>query len=208
MNSERPHKYILNIPVSAASWAVIAVAVELSLSAPHMVLASEPVQLSVTTMQSICRHEHPLGPQEGAGEDAPAVPNSCPMADNFMPIVRTPPVLVTPNIEPVTKTRPVVKKGVAPEVLDFLRRMHLRIIESQEYPFNAVKLGLQGTTTVKINLLPDGQAESVRVRKSSGHHLLDNAALAAVHKILPLPPPPEAGNQMLEVSIPISFLLR
>ena len=52
-------------------------------------------------------------------------------------------------------------------------QLALPIAESREYPFNAIKLGLQGTTTVKINLLPDGQAESVRVRKSSGHHLLD-----------------------------------
>ncbi len=208
MNPERPHKYIPNVPVSAAGCAVIAVAMGLSLSAPHAILAGEPVQLSMATTKPVCRHEQPPSPQEGAGEEAPAVPGSCPSADSSMPVVRTPPVLVAPNLEPITQTRQVMKKGVAPEVLDFLRRMHMRIVESREYPLNAVKLGLQGTTTVKINLLPDGQAESVRVRKSSGHHLLDDAALEAVHKILPLPPPPEAGNQMLEVSIPISFLLR
>ncbi|MBI4002015.1 MAG: energy transducer TonB [Nitrospira defluvii] len=208
MNQERPHKSIPHVPVSAVGCAVMAVAMGLSLSAPHAILASEPVQLSMTTMKPVCRHEQPPGPQEGAGGEEPALPGSCPSADSSMPVVRTAPVLVTPNLEPVTQTRQVMKKGVAPEVLDFLRRMHVKIVEGREYPLNAVKLGLQGTTTVKINLLPDGQAESIRVRKSSGHHLLDEAALEAVHKILPLTPPPEAGNQMLEVSVPISFLLR
>lgn len=208
MNQGRRNTNIPAIGVSAVRCAVIAVSMGLSLLAPHSPLAGEPIQLSMATMKPVCRHEQPPSPQEGAGEEAPAVPGSCPSADSSMPVVRTAPVLVTPNLEPVTQTRQVMKKGVAPEVLDFLRRMHLRIVEGREYPLNAVKLGLQGTTTVKINLLPDGQAESVRVRKSSGHHLLDDAALEAVHKILPLTPPPEAGNQMLEVSVPISFLLR
>jgi len=125
-----------------------------------------------------------------------------------IPVVRTPPILVAPEVEPVNQARRIVKKGVAPEVLEFLRRMHGKIVDSQEYPLNAVKLGLQGTTTVKIHLLPDGQAESVRVRKSSGHHVLDKAALDAVHRVLPLAPPPEAGNRLLEVDVPISFSLR
>lgn len=208
MNPERPHNRIPHVPVSAVGCAVIAVGMGLSLVAPHSILASEPVLHSMMTKKPVCLHEQPPTPQEGEGEEAPPGPGSCPSADHTMPVVRTAPVLVAPNPEPVTQTRQVMKKGVAPEVLDFLRRMHLRIVECREYPLTAVKLGLQGTTTVKINLLPDGQAESVRVRKSSGHHLLDEAALEAVHKILPLPPPPEAGNQMLEVSVPISFLLQ
>ncbi len=208
MNQGRRNTNIPAIGVSAVRCAVMAVSMGLSLLAPHSPLAGEPLLYSMSTKKIVCLQEGIPSLEERAGEAEPTLPDSCPSAGSSIPVVRTAPVLVTPNLEPVTKTRQVVKKGVAPEVLDFLRRMHMRIVECRDYPLNAVKLGLQGTTTVKINLLPDGQAESVRVRKSSGHHLLDDAALEAVHKILPLPPPPEAGNQMLEVSIPISFLLR
>lgn len=196
------------VTVSVFSLAAMAVSMGVSLFAPHSTQAGEPILHSMIMKKTVCLQERMPGPHEGSGEEEPALPESCPSADGSMPVVRTAPVLVAPNLEPVTQTRHALKKGIAPEVLDFLRRMHMRIVECREYPLNAVKLGLQGTTTVKINLLPDGQAESVRVRTSSGHHLLDNAALEAVHKILPLPPPPEAGNHMLEVSIPISFLLR
>lgn len=140
------------------------------------------------------------------GEHAAGVPGAT--HEEPVPVVEVPPVLVTPALEAITRAKRIVKRGVASEVLEFLRRMHRRITESQEYPFTAVKLGLQGTTTVKISLLPDGQAESVRVRKSSGHRLLDEAALDAVHRVLPLVPPPEAGDQLLEVDVPISFALR
>jgi periplasmic protein TonB len=141
------------------------------------------------------------------GAEAADVTTPC-TALASVPIVRTPMVRIGPPPETVASSTRIVKKGIAPEVLEFLRRMHSKIMDSQEYPINAVKLGLQGTTTVKISLLPDGQAESVRVRKSSGHQVLDQAAVDAVHRVLPLVPPPEAGNQPLQVDVPINFSLR
>lgn len=132
----------------------------------------------------------------------------CPIEVASIPVVRTPPVLVAPTLEPISPSRRVVRKGVAPEVLEFLRQLHGKILEAREYPLNAIKLGLQGTATVKINLLPDGNAQAMKIRKTSGHSLLDEAALEAVQRVLPLKPPPEAGDRPLELNIPIGFALR
>ena len=133
---------------------------------PHQTHAEEQPALPQVAMKIVCLQGHETGLQDVTGENTLAWPDSCPMVPESMPVVRTALVLVAPNLESVTQAQRIMKKGIVPEVLEFPK--------SREYPFNAIKLGLQGTTTVKINLLPDGQAESVRVRKSSGHHLLDD----------------------------------
>lgn len=140
------------------------------------------------------------------GADQMGVAPPCPAHIEPMLVGQTPPVLVEP--EPIMKPRPIVRQRIAPELLAFLREIRLRIAEARDYPPNAITLGLQGTTTVKLTLQPDGHVHQVRIRKSSGHGMLDEAALDAVRKVLPLKPPPEAGNRPLELDIPISFALR
>ncbi len=125
-----------------------------------------------------------------------------------IPIVRTPTILIEPTHDPVATPRPIVRKGIAPELLAFLREIRVRIAEAREYPPNAITLGLQGTTIVKLTLQTDSHTHTVRIRKSSGHHMLDEAAIEAVQKVLPMKPPLEAGNRPLELDIPISFALR
>lgn len=133
---------------------------------------------------------------------------ACTSGNGTIPIVRTPIVLIEPNREPVVRQRPIRRERIDPAVLEFLRRIHAKIAEAREYPPNAITLGLQGTATVKLIVMPDGHAHALRIRKSSGHDMLDDAALEAVQKVLPLKPPPEAGNRPLELDIPISFALR
>lgn len=49
-----------------------------------------------------------------------------------------------------------------------------------EYPVAAQKRGLEGKVILKVHVLASGQPDSVTVAKSSGHPLLDEAALKAV----------------------------
>ncbi len=133
---------------------------------------------------------------------------ACATVPEPIPVVRTPPVLVAPELQPTSPTRHVLKRGVSPEVLDFLRRLHGKILDSREYPINARKLGLQGTATVAFNLMPDGNAQAIRIRRTSGHSILDDAAINAVQRILPFKPPREAGTRPLELLVPIGFSLQ
>lgn len=138
-----------------------------------------------------------LSNREGHGDTQTA---PCPVGNNPMPVIRIPPVLVTPAREPSSPTRD--------EVLKFLRQLHHKILESHRYLLNARKLGLEGTVTVAFNLMPDGNAQAIRVLKTSGHPLLDEAALDAVQHALPFKPPLKAGSPPLELTVPISFTLR
>lgn len=49
------------------------------------------------------------------------------------------------------------------------------------YPPRSIELGQQGEVVVRVRLEPDGSAAEIKLWRSSGHGLLDRAALTAVH---------------------------
>jgi protein TonB len=80
-----------------------------------------------------------------------------------------------------------------------------RLIRSKlVYPPQARRAGVQGLTEVSFTIHEDGGVSDVTVRTSSGHGVLDEAALAAVFAAAPFPPPPSPAR----LAIPISFRLR
>lgn len=115
-----------------------------------------------------------------------------------IPVLTTREVLVTPARE----------AGTPPEVLAFLQRVRHRILQEKNYPFQAKQMRLEGTTTVGFTILPDGHAGRIEVKRTSGYSILDEAAVDAVGRVLPLRPPPEAGNRPMDLEVPISFVLQ
>jgi periplasmic protein TonB len=51
-----------------------------------------------------------------------------------------------------------------------------------EYPARATQMGWGGTVILRVRVSADGSAQSVSVKKSSGHKVLDDSAVAAVKK--------------------------
>ena len=76
------------------------------------------------------------------------------------------------------------------------------------YPRIARESGWEGTVLIRVAVQPDGSPESVRIRRSSGHAVLDNAAVEAVKKWRFSPA--KDGNIPIRsiVEIPINFDLR
>ncbi|MDR1045490.1 MAG: energy transducer TonB [Candidatus Adiutrix sp.] len=72
------------------------------------------------------------------------------------------------------------------------------------YPEEAKRQGVTGTAAVAFTINRSGQASNIRITRSSGSQLLDQAALSAVQRAAPFPPPPAPAN----VSIPLRFGLR
>jgi protein TonB len=48
------------------------------------------------------------------------------------------------------------------------------------YPRIARRRGYEGLVVLKVEILPDGRVGKVRVKRSSGHHILDKSALKTV----------------------------
>ena len=62
-----------------------------------------------------------------------------------------------------------------------------RLSEYVFYPEEARRLGLEGSVTLFVELAEDGRVEDVRVTTSSGHAILDNAAVKGFYAVGQLP---------------------
>ena len=71
------------------------------------------------------------------------------------------------------------------------------------YPEEAIRQGLEGEALVLLMLDENGQVTAVRIEESSGHALLDEAALRAVRRLRALPP-----DAPLESLLPVRFRIK
>lgn len=60
---------------------------------------------------------------------------------------------------------------------------------NKDYPYQAIKRGLEGSVTMRIVLNDAGALVSCSIINSAGNSLLDNAAIRAVQKACPYPNP-------------------
>jgi protein TonB len=76
-----------------------------------------------------------------------------------------------------------------------------------EYPREARRNGQEGMVMLLVEVLPNGDARKVSIEKSSGHELLDNAAVKAVRKWRFVPAKKGANPTPAWVKIPVEFSL-
>ena len=76
-----------------------------------------------------------------------------------------------------------------------------------KYPPLARRRGLEGRTLLKVEILASGKSGAVAVISSSGHALLDNAALAAVRQWTFVPAGDVARETTTFIEVPVSFRL-
>jgi periplasmic protein TonB len=77
-----------------------------------------------------------------------------------------------------------------------------------EYPRAAREAGWEGTVILRVLVLPDGRAESVTLHKTSGHSILDEAALSAVKDWRFIPAMDGNFPMQSAVHLPIRFDLK
>ncbi|HEU4684816.1 MAG TPA: TonB family protein [Nitrospira sp.] len=82
-----------------------------------------------------------------------------------------------------------------------------RVAELKRYPHAARLNGLQGKVVLKAIIRSDGHLAEVSVQKSSGHNVLDEAAMETVKLACPLHMKHELGTPQIVVSLPIVFSL-
>lgn len=84
-----------------------------------------------------------------------------------------------------------------------------RILSKVEptYPEGARKAGLEGTTVVRIQILANGLPGDVSINTTSGHDMLDEAAIAAVRKwrFIPAKSQESGASMMCYITMPILF---
>ncbi len=95
-----------------------------------------------------------------------------------------------------------VRAGAAAE--DYLQAVHGRIKRHLDYPRRARRLHLSGTVGLRFRICGNGELDDNRVDADSPHPILNQAALQAVRKAAPFPPP----GRDLEIELPVVFSLR
>lgn len=90
----------------------------------------------------------------------------------------------------------------------YSRSIQQTILKSVSYPLEAQRANLSGAVTVSLHLFSSGQIAGVVVSQSSGHKLLDNAAVFTVKRLAPYPSFPK-GLMLKEiwVEVPITYQL-
>jgi len=76
------------------------------------------------------------------------------------------------------------------------------------YPKFAKKRGYEGTTVIEVLIEIDGKVKDIKINKSAGYEILDNAAINAVKKWLFVPA--TIGDKKIEmwVKIPVKFEIK
>ena len=104
---------------------------------------------------------------------------------------------------------PLQTAGNASDVDSYLSKLSRHLARYYEYPRRARRLGQQGTPVIIFEFRRDGSLVDHRLRDSSGHSLLDDAALKMLSEAAPLPGVPEdmQGNTFT-YALPVRFSLR
>ncbi|MEZ5813511.1 MAG: energy transducer TonB [Alphaproteobacteria bacterium] len=98
--------------------------------------------------------------------------------------------------------------GTSAGEADYHDKIRAWLEKHKTYPRRARLSGIEGIVTVDFTMSSSGQVLSKRIAKSSGHHILDQAALDAVEQATPLPAfPNELRQPTMSLSISFSFFL-
>jgi len=99
---------------------------------------------------------------------------------------------------------PRVETGDYATSTDYFSMVRLKIENHKNYPASARMRQIEGRTTLRFVIEPDGRIAGVKVVKSARRRSLDRAAVRAVEKASPFPRPPAhlfKGPIALEVTL-------
>ncbi|HMA95868.1 MAG TPA: energy transducer TonB [Polyangiaceae bacterium] len=111
---------------------------------------------------------------------------------------------------PVQSARDIAETRRASEVAraHYASLLRAAIERSKQYPELARRRGVEGTVVVSFRVSRNGHVSGLIVAHSSGHELLDRAALAAISLAGAFPSVPfEVDGQYVSVEVPLVFRL-
>lgn len=96
--------------------------------------------------------------------------------------------------------------GVVHEQTSYAQAVRLAVLAQRSYPQRARRKKLTGTVVVGFRVFTNGTLESARVIASSGHSILDRAAVNAVNSVGRFKPFPDEINRLhWDFEVPVVF---
>ncbi|TIX51494.1 energy transducer TonB [Alteraurantiacibacter aquimixticola] len=94
------------------------------------------------------------------------------------------------------------------EQSDWYALVAAHLERNKRYPREARRDGLQGTPTVRFTVDRRGRVTDIAIRNSSGHPALDEATIALLRRVSPLPAMPRSMERdSVTISLPIEYSL-
>lgn len=116
----------------------------------------------------------PAADAAASGMDSRAAPDEAPRIDRHAGAPVPPPGMVDPSAAPADPS----PTATAPDT----RVPRLLSASPPDYPRSALRAGLSGRVTLRIEVRANGRPGEVSVVESSGHRALDRAAISAVRR--------------------------
>jgi protein TonB len=90
----------------------------------------------------------------------------------------------------------------------YLRKIRQLLERHKNYRWMARRRNIQGVVVVRFTIAAGGQIAASRIRRSSGHDLLDEAAKETLRRVGRFPPlPADLNRQQLTIEVPLAFRL-
>ncbi|MCA9670540.1 MAG: energy transducer TonB [Myxococcales bacterium] len=135
----------------------------------------------------------PTPPPEKKLEPPPPTPPKKPVVAKKTPAPPAPP-----------KARPAARVNLH----GYLTSIYRRVVRYKHYPPAARRLRLQGRVLVRMRIDRSGKLLAAEVKRSSGHAVLDRAALGIVRNAAPYAGMPTAyGKPSVKIVVPVDFRL-
>ena len=122
-----------------------------------------------------------------------------PLLKNTLDEEKTEPLKQSP-VQPTQSTKTTVKAPSKKEIQAAQRKLSEHLF----YPQEAVARGIEGEVRLILKLSPTGSVAEVSIAVSSGHAILDNAAIRAAYAMGRL----TTGNNSGEMILPVVFRLQ
>lgn len=180
-------------------------AIELPIPEPEAAPLPEPV---VET--------EPPPPTEPTATEAPRFTEQAPTPEPPVPteenrnIATTPAPADSPSLAAMAPIEPGFSEADRSDLMDdYLQEIMKRLQSAFEYPRAAQRRRQQGEVVLELMIEGSGEIASVQLSTGSGHALLDDAALAMVRRLTPLPPLPDHfPDGRLQLGVPVVFRLQ
>nr|WP_305119205.1 energy transducer TonB [Tahibacter harae] len=123
------------------------------------------------------------------------------------------PVEALPQPAPALSATPLPGTAVADTGEAAVNNATLRVLEwlaqHRRYPASARRARMQGTVEILVVLMPDGRLVNQRIAQSSGHEVLDRAAMDLLRRASPVPSAAffTGEARQLELRLPVVYQL-
>jgi protein TonB len=96
--------------------------------------------------------------------------------------------------------------AASPNSANWKSELYARLKQFQHYPEAARSHGETGTASISFTIDGSGRVVAAHLVASSGSSILDQEALATVHRASPMPAPPNGAS--VTISVPMRYTLR